>query len=79
MAAAQARAAGGYNPQIPVAVVTAGDAPEHHPIKAMQTAPALAASRNHIRHVRGARHATLLGHRFADEIVKAVLWVGDAQ
>ena len=74
-AADQARAAGGYDPHIPVAVVTAGDAP--HPFKHIQTAPAKAAARNYVKHVAGAKHATLLGHRFADEIVQAVLWVRD--
>ena len=68
----QARAAGAYSPQIPVAVITAGDVP--HPLKAVQSAPALAAKHRYVRHVPGARHATLLGHRFADEIIRAVLW-----
>jgi pimeloyl-ACP methyl ester carboxylesterase len=74
-AADQARGAGGYDQRIPVAVVTAGQAPDGHPLKVMMSAPALAAGRSYVRHVRGARHATLLGRRFADEIARAVLWV----
>jgi pimeloyl-ACP methyl ester carboxylesterase len=78
-AAGQAKAAGRYDASIPVAVVTAGDAPESHPIKAIQIAPARDASRSYVKHVAGARHATLLGYRFAGEIVQAILWVRDQQ
>ncbi len=77
-AAAQARAAGTYDPAIPLAVVTAGLAAEGHPVKAMMTAPARAASVSYVKHVEGARHATLLGGVFADEIVAAILFVADA-
>jgi pimeloyl-ACP methyl ester carboxylesterase len=73
--AGQAKAAGCYDPAIPVAVVTAGDAPESHPIKAIQVVPARTAAQSYVKHVAGARHATLLGGRFADEIVHAILWV----
>jgi pimeloyl-ACP methyl ester carboxylesterase len=76
--AAQARRGGAYPPQLPVAVVTAGDAPDHHPVKAMMTAPTRGhPGRTYVRHVPGARHASLLGRRFADEIVKAILFVGE--
>lgn len=61
-----------------MAVVTAGAAPEGHPLKRVMSAPAVAAERAYVRHVPGAGHATLLGRRFADEIVQAVLWVRDA-
>ena len=77
--ASQAKQAGAYNPRIPVAVVTAGDGPDGHPLKAMMSAPARAASQGYVKHVSGARHATLLGHRFADEIVQAVLFVRNAK
>lgn len=77
-AAEQARAAGPYDPAIPVAVVTAGVAADGHPVKAMMTAPAAAAAVRYVKHVPGAEHATLLGHRFADEIVEAILFVRDA-
>jgi pimeloyl-ACP methyl ester carboxylesterase len=77
-AANQARAAGAYDPAIPLAVVTAGKATESHPVKAMMTAPARAASVSYVKHVEGARHATLLGAAFADEIVTAILFVAKA-
>jgi pimeloyl-ACP methyl ester carboxylesterase len=76
--ASQAKQAGTYNPEIPVAVITAGEAHEGHPLKTMMSAPAMAAAQGYVKHIAGARHATLLGHRFADEIVQAVLWVRDA-
>ncbi len=76
-AATQARAAGPYDPAIPMAVVTAGLAAPGHPVKAMMTAPADAAAVAYVKHVEGARHATLLGSAFADEIVTAILFVRD--
>lgn len=76
--AGQAKAAGGYGSDIPVAVVTAGAGDETHPLKAMQVIPAHAAKRRYVKHVAGARHASLLGRRFAHEIVQAVVWVQDA-
>jgi pimeloyl-ACP methyl ester carboxylesterase len=77
-AADQARAAGTYDPITPVAVVTAGVAADGHPVKAMMTAPARAAAQSYVRHVPGARHATLLGQAFADEIVQAIVFVTEA-
>ena len=44
----------------------------------MQTAPARASRLPYIANVDAAGHATLLGEAFADEIVKAVLFVRDA-
>lgn len=77
--AEQAKREGGYQPLLPLAVVTAGDAPDHHPVKAMMTAPTRGhPGRTYVRHVPGARHASLLGLRFADEIVKAILFVTEA-
>jgi hypothetical protein len=62
-----------------VAVVTAGPEAGREQWKAVQTAPARASARGYVRHVDGAGHATLLGEGFADEIVKAVLFVrGDS-
>lgn len=77
-AAAQARAAGGYAPDLPIAVVTAGTAPDGHPVKTMMTAPARTAAASYVRHVPGARHATLLGRAFAGEIIQAVQFVAQA-
>ena len=73
--AAQARSAGGYAPATPIAIVTAGAGPDNHPVKATMTAPAAAATQSYVRHVPGARHATLLGASYADEIVQAVAFV----
>jgi len=67
------QAAGGdYPPDLPIAVVTAG-AEERTPwLKSMQAAPALASRHGYIEHVVGAGHASLLGRRFADPIVRGV-------
>ncbi len=61
-----------FDPELPVAVVTAGDGRLSAPLKQMQVAPALASRRGYVDHVRGANHASLLGKRFADPIVKGV-------
>ncbi|MES2897695.1 MAG: alpha/beta hydrolase [Pseudomonadota bacterium] len=61
-----------FDPDLPVAVVTAGDERLAAPLKRLQVAPALASTRGYVDHVRGANHASLLGKRFADPIVKGV-------
>ncbi|UTP40170.1 alpha/beta hydrolase [Phenylobacterium sp. LH3H17] len=61
-----------FDPDLPVAVVTAGDERFAAPLKRLQVAPALASTRGYVDHVRGANHASLLGKRFADPIVKGV-------
>jgi len=61
-----------FDPDLPVAVVTAGDERLSAPLKQLQVAPALASRRGYVDHVRGANHANLLGKRFADPIVKGV-------
>lgn len=61
-----------FDPELPVAVVTAGDGRLSGPLKQMQVAPALASKRGYVDHVRGANHASLLGKRFADPIVRGV-------
>lgn len=68
----QGRTAGAFDPDLPVAVVTAGDARVSPRLKAVQMAPALASRQGHVDHVRGANHASLLGRRFADPIVRGV-------
>jgi pimeloyl-ACP methyl ester carboxylesterase len=71
----QARAAGAYDPELPIAVVLTGDGRQpsaRHPI---QTAPADAALRGFVFHVPGANHASLLGERHAGHIVRAILAV----
>lgn len=67
-----------YNPDWPVAVVTAGPTGGREAWKAAQTAPARASQRPYVANIDAAGHATLLGEAFADEIVKAVLFVRDA-
>lgn len=68
----------GYDSKIPVAVVTAGPEAGRSDWKRIQSAPARASRYGYIEHVDGAGHATLLGQSYADEIVKAVLFVRDA-
>jgi pimeloyl-ACP methyl ester carboxylesterase len=66
------RAAGPFDPDLPVAVVTAGHEKVSPRLKAVQVVPAKASRHGHIDHVRGANHASLLGRRFADPIVRGV-------
>lgn len=75
LAAGQARAAGAFPPELPVAVITAGaEAPggPRSAFKAIQSAPATASRHGYVEHVAGAAHATLLGVSFADAIVRGV-------
>ena len=74
-ASSQAGELPGYAPSLPVAVVTAGPEAGREAWKRFQTAPAKASTRGYVRNVDAAGHATLLGEGFADEIVKAVLFV----
>lgn len=69
---AMGREAGAFDPDLPVAVVTAGHAGVAPRLKAVQTIPAEGSRHGHIDHVRGANHASLLGRRFADPIVRGV-------
>ena len=74
--AEQASAAGELDPEWPVAVITAGRGP--HAWKSLQAAPAERSRHGYYRNVPDAHHATLLGERFADEIVKGVDFVMQA-
>ena len=74
--AAMARAAAPYPPDLPVAAVTAGNL---RALNEAQVAPARASRFGYEAQVHGANHATLLGHRFAREIVKAVQHVMQVQ
>jgi pimeloyl-ACP methyl ester carboxylesterase len=69
---AQARDAGGFDPDLPVAVVTAGPERGRRRLKAIQSLPALASRSGYIEHVARSNHASLLGVRFADPIVRGV-------
>ena len=58
-------------PGLPVAVITAG-ASTTTALKQVQMIPAVASRNGYIEHVAGAGHASLLGRRFADPIVRGV-------
>jgi pimeloyl-ACP methyl ester carboxylesterase len=77
-ASAQARAAGAFDPETPIAVVTAGAQGRARGLKDIQTAPALGSRRGYVDHVAGSNHASLLGLRFADPIVRGVEHVLEA-
>jgi pimeloyl-ACP methyl ester carboxylesterase len=75
-ASQQAAATPPFNPDWPVAVITAGDANAGNAArKAMQAAPAAASHHGYVDHVAGAGHNTLLGPLYADHIVKGVGFV----
>lgn len=57
---------------LPIAVVTAGADRGRSPIKALQAEPALASRHGYVEHVAGSNHASLLGRRFADPVVRGV-------
>jgi pimeloyl-ACP methyl ester carboxylesterase len=78
-AAEQAGAVAPFDPNWPVAVVTAGGVSSSIVRwKASQAAPAQASKHGYIDHVEGAGHNTLLGVRFADHIVRGVEFVIEA-
>lgn len=64
--------AGDLPAQMPVAVVTAGAAETATVLKEIQMIPAIASLAGYIEHVPGATHASLLGRKFADPIVRGV-------
>ena len=66
----QARAAD-FPPAMPIAVITAG-AKTITALKQVQSAPAIASLNGYIEHVAGAGHASLLGRRYADPVVRGV-------
>lgn len=57
---------------LPIAVITAGAERAAPVLKSIQATPALASRRGYVEHVAGAKHASLLGLRFADPIVRGV-------
>jgi pimeloyl-ACP methyl ester carboxylesterase len=67
----QARAAD-FPPSMPIAVITAGAGERATALKRVQVIAALASRNGYIEHVAGAGHASLLGRRFADPIVRGV-------
>jgi pimeloyl-ACP methyl ester carboxylesterase len=77
-AVAQAAAAGTLNPDWPVAVILAGPAKAPPKQMALQTAPARQSPRGYQERVAKARHASLVGARFADAVVRGIVHVRDA-
>lgn len=61
-----------FDPALPIAVVTAGHENLWPRLKALQVAPALASRHGYVEHVARADHASLLGARFADPVVRGV-------
>jgi pimeloyl-ACP methyl ester carboxylesterase len=78
--AAEAKAAGPLDPDWPVAVITAGakDASGRAGWKDIQASPARHAHLGYVDHVAGAGHNTLLGQKYANAVVRGVLFVRDA-
>jgi pimeloyl-ACP methyl ester carboxylesterase len=74
-AARQARRAGELNPDWPVAVLLAGPPDERAWLKSLLTAPARASRRGLVEHASAADHASLLGVRHADAVVRAIEWI----
>lgn len=70
--AAQAAAAGPLDPAWPVAVVTAGPPRAGQRQRRLMAEPAAASRHGYVANVAAAHHASLLGRRFADAIVRAV-------
>jgi pimeloyl-ACP methyl ester carboxylesterase len=65
-------AASDFPPRLPISVVTAGSERGGARLKAIQSIPALASRQGYIEHVAHAKHASLLGRRFADPVVRGV-------
>jgi pimeloyl-ACP methyl ester carboxylesterase len=61
-----------FPPELPVSVVTAGAERGAPALKALQALPAMGSRHGYVEHVAGARHASLLGLRFADPVVRGV-------
>jgi pimeloyl-ACP methyl ester carboxylesterase len=70
--ARQAREAGVFDPQLPVAVVLAGGLADRGGFGVGQAAPARASHHGIIETVAGASHATMLNHEFAGAIVRGI-------
>jgi pimeloyl-ACP methyl ester carboxylesterase len=67
---AEAREAGALSPDLPVAVITAGVG--NAAFKRAQAAPANRSRAGFYENIDGATHATLLGPRFSDAIVRGI-------
>ncbi|MHB8286097.1 MAG: alpha/beta hydrolase, partial [Caulobacteraceae bacterium] len=67
---AAVRAAGQLDPELPVAVVSAG--PGHPSWKRMQAAPAQRSIYGQVQDIESATHANILGPKYGDAIVRAI-------
>ncbi|WP_374575414.1 alpha/beta fold hydrolase [Phenylobacterium sp.] len=61
-----------FAPNLPIAVITAGSEAQNPRLKGVQSLAAEASRHGYVEHVEGANHASLLGERFADPIVRGV-------
>lgn len=71
-AARQAKAAGTLDPDLPVAVVTEGDPGVRGDWAGARTEAARASRHGYIENLPHATHATMIGRRYADAIVRAI-------
>jgi len=65
-------AASEFPSQLPVAVVTAGAAQGSAWLKSVMSVPAIASRHGYVEHVARANHASLLGRRFGDPIIRGI-------
>jgi pimeloyl-ACP methyl ester carboxylesterase len=77
-AARQALEAGDLDPAWPVVVLLAGPPDERAWLKSLLAAPARAARRGLVEHISAADHASLLGVRHCEAVVRAIEWVAGA-
>jgi pimeloyl-ACP methyl ester carboxylesterase len=75
---AQSKAAGPLDPRWPMAVVTAGRARGFEPQRRLQLEPATRSAHGYQEQVDKAQHASLIGVRFADAVVRAIVHVNEA-
>lgn len=61
-----------FPPRLPIAVITAGAERVALALKTVQAVPAINSRHGYVEHVAGAKHASLLGPRYADAIVRGV-------
>ena len=73
----QAKSLGGFDPELPIAAITAGATRLPIHLKALQHTPARNSRRGYVVDVRGANHANLLGVRFSIAIVAGIQHVLD--
>lgn len=61
-----------FDPGLPVAVITAGPERGTRTLKAIQVAPATASKHGYVEHVTRSNHASLLGKKFGDPVVRGI-------